>query len=105
MKILADGFAGSTKTVLNRLVVLAEVCGYLADLHAAIDVQAIDLTAVLRQTGKTVFQPLCDFLNGEDRLCRCGLLHAATADDVLILLVVSAATEIGYDQVVCGGID
>ena len=69
---LTDGFAGGTETVLHALVALAEALGDLADLHAAVDVEAVDPAAAFGQTGKAVLQALGNLADAEYRLGRIG---------------------------------
>ena len=58
---LADGLASGAETVFYALVALAQAAGDLADLHAAIDVQAIYLATVLGHSGQAALQ-LCGYL-------------------------------------------
>ena len=56
--------------MLYALIALTQVLGDIGDLHAAIDMEAIDLATVLRYAGQTTFQLLRNLTDTQNGLGR-----------------------------------
>ena len=63
--MLTHHLPGRSQTMLHTLITLSQTLRDLGNLHTAIDMQAIDLSTVLRHTGQASLQLLRDVADAQ----------------------------------------
>ena len=103
-EVVTDCLAGLRKAVLYLLVGELQVLGDVADLHAVVDMEAVDGAAALGQTGQGALHALGQ-LAGVDYRLGFGGGVGVVFDVVFVLFMDAAAAVVVADGVARQGVD